>query len=69
MSPEHAMALVLAQGTWLQLQATGAELQAATLRGDVEGATALRQRAHDLLETHLDHNVAIARAAKAAAGL
>lgn len=69
LAPAHAKALILATGTWMQLQATAQELQAATLRDDEPEAVRLRERAHALLDSHLDQNVAAAQAARTAAGL
>ena len=45
---------VLAAAAWKDLNAKSSAYQAALLRGDDEAARAIRQEAHDMLDTHLD---------------
>lgn len=45
---------MLATAAWLDLEASIKSFEASTLRSDMETAQVLRQRAHDLLDTHLD---------------
>jgi hypothetical protein len=46
--------MVLVQAAQLELDGAFKSLEAATLRGDKEGANAARGRAHDLLDSILD---------------
>lgn len=54
---------ILAAAAWKDLNAKSANYQAAILRGDHDAAQALRQEAHDILDTHLDLSGEIAQAA------
>lgn len=69
MNNDHKRAILLAAGAMLQIQGTAKEIEAATLRGDADEVVRLRQRAHDLLDSHMDQTEAGARAARIACGL
>ena len=64
---DHKEALRLATAAWIDLLGLTHAYQAAALRGDVEEAERLRQRAHDLLDANLDLNSQVAHAVKALA--
>ena len=51
---EIARQSMLAVAAWTELEAAIKMAEAAALRGDKEGQEAARQRAHDLLDAHLD---------------
>ena len=52
----------LAAAAWKDLNALSSQYQAELLRGDHARADALRQQAHDMLDTHLDLNGEIVQA-------
>ncbi len=60
---QHRRAAVLAAASWKDLNAKSANYQAAILRGDDDAAKAIRQEAHDILDTHLDLSGEVAQAA------
>lgn len=60
---EHRRAAALAAAAWKDLNAKSSAYQAALLRGDDETARAIRQEAHDMLDTHLDLSGEVAQAA------
>lgn len=45
---------LLALATWTELEATTGLLVAATIRNDAKESEALRAKAHDILDHHLD---------------
>lgn len=45
---------LLAHATWIDLEATIKTIEAATIRGDTRTVAAGRERAHGLLDAHLD---------------
>lgn len=63
MSNAHRGKAVLAAAAWKDLNAKSANYQAAILRGDHATAQAIRQEAHDILDTHLDLSGEVAQAA------
>lgn len=65
---DHRASAVLAAAAWKDLSAKTHAYQAAILRGDDDTAEAIRQEAHDMLDTCIDLNGAVARAALAIIG-
>lgn len=59
---------VLAAAAWKDVTAKTHAYQAAILRGDDELAQTIRQEAHDMLDTCMDLNGAVARATLAIIG-
>lgn len=59
---DHRASSVLAAAAWKDLSAKTQAYQAALLRGDEAGAEAIRQEAHDMLDTCMDHHLAVSRA-------
>ena len=59
----HRGKAILAAAAWKDLNAKSSSYQAAVLRGDHDAARALRQEAHDMLDTHLDLSAEVAQAA------
>jgi hypothetical protein len=47
-----------ALATWTELEATAGLVMAAAIRNDSKEADALRRRAHDILDHHLDCKIA-----------
>lgn len=45
---------MLATAAWLELEACIKSVEAAVMRGDGASAAAARQKAHDMLDSHLD---------------
>lgn len=70
MSPlnDQPQPAALAAAAWKDVSAKMYAYQAALLRGDETTAQAIRQEAHDMLDTCLDLNGAVARAALAILG-
>lgn len=62
MSDQRAKA-VLAAAAWKDLNAKSSSYQAAILRGDDKAAQAIRREAHDMLDTYMDLNGEVAKAA------
>jgi len=65
---DHRHSAVLAAAAWKDLSAKTHAYQAAILRGDDAGAEAIRQEAHDMLDTCMDMNQSVARATLAIIG-
>lgn len=65
---DHRASSVLAAAAWKDLSAKTHAYQAAILRGDDAAAEAIRQEAHDMLDTCMDMNHAVARATLAIIG-
>lgn len=47
-----------ALATWTELEATAGMLMAAAIRNDAKESEALRRKAHDVLDHHLDCKIA-----------
>lgn len=62
MSDQRAKA-VLAAAAWKDLNSKSSSYQAAILRGDDEAAQSIRREAHDMLDTYMDLNGEVAKAA------
>lgn len=45
---------MLAQAAWLEMESAIKSMEAAIMRGDGPGVEASRQKAHDMLDSHLD---------------
>ena len=60
---EPKASAALAMAAWKDLSAKTHAYQAAVLRGDDETAQTIRQEAHDMLDTCMDLNGSVARAA------
>lgn len=45
---------LLAQAAWLEMEGAIKAIEAAALRGDREAEISARQKAHDMLDSHLD---------------
>lgn len=65
---DHKASAALAAAAWKDLNAKTHAYQAAILRGDDEAAEAIRQEAHDMLDTCIDLNGSVARATLAIIG-
>lgn len=65
---DHRASAALAAAAWKDLSAKTHAYQAAILRGDDDTAEAIRQEAHDMLDTCMDMNGSVARATLAIIG-
>lgn len=52
--PRRLKSHMLTLATWTELESTISGMVAATLRNDGKAADALRAKAHDILDQHLD---------------
>jgi hypothetical protein len=52
--PERARLLLLGMAAWSELEATVGSVVAQTLRDDGAAVEAARQKAHDILDQHID---------------
>lgn len=59
---------MLATAAWLELEGAIKSVEAATLRGDQAGAIEARQKAHDMLDSHMDLKTAAHIGARRASG-
>lgn len=53
-NPDRARIHMMGLATWTELEATVGSHKAAVMRKDAEATDAARQKAHDLLDHHLD---------------
>ena len=65
---DHPQSAALAAAAWKDVSAKLYAYQAALLRGDETAAQAIRQEAHDMLDTCLDLNGSVVRSALAILG-
>jgi hypothetical protein len=65
---DHKRPLMLAAAAWAQLSGLTQAYQAAVLRGDQDGAEAIRNQAHAVLDSNLDLNGEAAMAVRAIIG-
>jgi len=57
-NPERARHFIAAAAAWAEAENAAGAVVAAVLRNDAAAVEAARQRAHDMLDEHIDHKIA-----------